>query len=527
MAEIAIETRSCIFFFYTLLLKIMAESQSFFAKLFSSLFKSDDPDAEKKRRIKQIAKTLSKARYHFYKNDEVLPAFAKLMYDIYKAVFPAKAMFMAQENANRLKMLAINYSLNEKEHAVVEAISEEGIKAAAQGKPVEQLDAEVRQNIDMFLQIFNGEKIARIEALYRKLMIFKSFCSFDFYFTLKKFDSSLREGEFTSVPHFEKINAEYIGEDLKDFLAVAWLLPEREDWSDMMKFFKETKGNEPINANLWNKICNKINSIRLSRVFEMMIQVITRDPNYMPDFTYNEQPIVDTFIDKTRNDAEKTLNSLALAQQNNKIDGLLEQIFGTTSVERLSNYTATNSALYERKGLGSFDYVQPLNYYKAFLLDFVKKDVREFSDLVLVRGTWSTQALSAPMSNAYHALIESSDVVLAFDAKIAEDADVGSRIKTHMPRAERDKEAKNIIGTLIGDLNDEAKEMCVDGTKNLITIAKTTKTLLEDYAKPKGEVIINWKELDKFADHPIKELGVGVYKHIYLFVQLMQSCLGN
>ncbi len=527
MSEIAIETCSCIFFFYTLLLKIMAESQSFFAKLFSSLFKSDDPDAEKKRRIKQIAKTLSKARYHFYKNDEVLPAFAKLMYDIYKAVFPAKAMFMAQENANRLKMLAINYSLNEKEHAVVEAISEEGIKAAAQGKPVEQLDAEVRQNIDMFLQIFNGEKIARIEALYRKLMIFKSFCSFDFYFTLKKFDSSLREGEFTSVPHFEKINAEYIGEDLKDFLAVAWLLPEREDWSDMMKFFKETKGNEPINANLWNKICNKINSIRLSRVFEMMIQVITKDPNYMPDFTYNEQPIVDTFIDKTRNDAEKTLNSLALAQQNNKIDGLLEQIFGTTSVERLSNYTATNSALYERKGLGSFDYVQPLNYYKAFLLDFVKKDVREFSDLVLVRGTWSTQALSAPMSNAYHALIESSDVVLAFDAKIAEDADVGSRIKTHMPRAERDKEAKNIIGTLIGDLNDEAKEMCVDGTKNLITIAKTTKTLLEDYAKPKGEVIINWKELDKFADHPIKELGVGVYKHIYLFVQLMQSCLGN
>ena len=247
----------------------------------------------------------------------------------------------------------------------------------------------------------------------------------------------------------------------------------------------------------------------------------------MPDFTYNEQPIVDGFIDKTRNDAEKALNSIALAQQNNKIDSLLEQIFGTTAVERLANYTSTNSALYERKNLGSFEFVQPLNYYKAFLLDFVKKDVREFSDLVLVRGTWSTQALSAPMSNAYHALLESSETLLAFDAKIAEDADIGIRIKNHMPRVERDKEARNIIGTLISDLNDEAKNICVDGTKNLITIAKTTKTLLEDYAKPKGEVIINWKELDKFSDHPIKELGVGVYKHIYLFVQLMQSCLGS
>lgn len=495
--------------------------------MFSSLFKSDDPDAEKKRRIKQISKNLAKARYHFYKNDEALPAFAKLLYDIYKAVFPAKAMFMAQDNPNRIKMMAVHYSLNEKEHEVVEALSEENIKAAAQGTSVDALRAQVEQNIDMFLQIFNGEKLARIEALYRKLMIFKSFCSFDFYFTLKKFDASLKEGDFTSIPHFEKINAEYIGEDLKDFIAVAWLLPEREDWSDMMKFFKETKGNEPVPLNLWNKICNKINSIRLSRVFEMMIQVITKDPNYIPDFSYNEQPIVDSFIDKTRSDAEKTLNSIVLTQQNNKIDGLLEQIFGTTAVERLTNYTATNSALYERKNLGSFEYVQPLNYYKAFLLDFVKKDVREFSDLVLVRGTWSTQALSTPMSNAYHALIDSSDSVLAFDAKIAEDADIGVRIKNHMPRAERDKEARNIIGTLISDLNDEAKALCVDGTKNLITIAKTTKNLLEDYAKPKGEVIINWKELDKFADHPIKDLGVGVYKHIYLFVQLMQSCLGS
>jgi hypothetical protein len=503
----------------------MAESQSFLAKLFSSIFKSDDPEAEKKRRIKLIAKNLSKAKYHFYKNDEVLPAFAKLLYDIYKAVFPAKAMFMAQENPNRLKSLAVNYSLNEKEHQIIDSLTEEGIKEAAQHTPIEQLEPQVRQNIDYFLQVFNGEKIARIEALYRKLMIFKSFCSFDFYFTLKKFDSSLKEGEFTTVPHFEKINAEYISEDLKDFLAVAWLLPEREDWSDMMKFFKESKGTEPVTLNVWNKICNKINSIRLSRVFEMMIQVITKDPNYIPDFSYSEEPIVDNFIDKTRNDAEKTLNSLVLAQQNNKIDGILEQIFGTTSIERLTNYTATNSALYERKGLGTFDYVQPLNYFKAFLLDFVKKDVREFSDLVLVRGTWSTQALSAPMSNAYHALLETSDTILAFDAKIAEDAEIGSRIKTHMPRAERDKEAKNIIGTLIGDLNDEAKAMLVDGTKNLITIAKTTKTLLEDYAKPKGEVIINWKELDKFADHPVKELGVGVYKHIYLFVQLMQNCL--
>ena len=56
------------------------------------------------------------------------------------------------------------------------------------------------------------------------------------------------------------------------------------------------------------------------------------------------------------------------------------------------------------------------------------------------------------------------------------------------------------------------------------TIAKVLKPLIEDYAKPKGVLIINWKELDKFSDHPINQLGTDVYKHIYLFVTLMQNC---
>ena len=52
----------------------MAESTSnFFTKLFESLFGSNDPEVEKKRRLKSIAKDLSKSKYHFYKasSDEI------------------------------------------------------------------------------------------------------------------------------------------------------------------------------------------------------------------------------------------------------------------------------------------------------------------------------------------------------------------------------------------------------------------------------------------------------------------------
>ncbi len=506
----------------------MAKSEeNFFSKLFSSLFSSSDPEVKKRKQLKSIAKDLSKSKYHFYKNDEVLPSMAKLFYDIYKVISPAQVMFSTIENPNVLKYMVVNYTLTNQQHQIAESLSKEAIIAKAQTVSIDKLSAEIKELLNQFLSAFDTDRISNIEAIYKKLMAFKNFCTYDFYFLLKKFDSTLHEREFNSIPKFEKINAEYIAEDLKDFICVASPVAEITDWSDLMKMFKEIKGQEPVNVNIWNKIVLKLRSILTSRTFDMMLKLITKNPDYYTEFDIKEEQIVDAYLDKIRQEAENTLSQLISEQKNSKIGTLLNQIFGTTEIIRLRNYTSQASAPFERKNLGGFVYAAPLNYYKAFLLDYIKKDLREFADLVLVRGTWTTNTLATPMSNAYNGLLESSDELSAFDAKIAEEGEIGIKLKTLLPRTERDKEARNIINTLINDLNDEAKDLCINATRNLVTIAKTIKSIMEDYAKAKGELIINWKELDKFAEHPIKQLGTDVYKHIYLFVTLMQSCFSS
>ena len=75
---------------------------NFFTNLFSSIFKSANPEIEKKRRLKAIVKSFSKTKYHsFYKPStyEVQPQFAKLFYDLYKICAPAQAVFKANPNA--------------------------------------------------------------------------------------------------------------------------------------------------------------------------------------------------------------------------------------------------------------------------------------------------------------------------------------------------------------------------------------------------------------------------------------------
>ena len=93
-----------------------AEPQGFFQSLFSSLFGSNSPEAELKKRMKYIAKDFNKTKFHsYYKTAtfEATPAFAKLFYDIYKLISPAQLLFHANPNLNAFKHQIINYSLTD------------------------------------------------------------------------------------------------------------------------------------------------------------------------------------------------------------------------------------------------------------------------------------------------------------------------------------------------------------------------------------------------------------------------------
>ena len=117
-----------------------------------------------------------------------------------------------------------------------------------------------------------------------------------FVFAVKKFDSTMREGDFSKTPKFNPIDASYVSEDLKDFLTVAWALPLDSDWSDMMQMFKVMKGVEPMKPNQWNKIVTRLNQIRSEQVIEMIIQLTTKDPTYSVVIEEKHEQIVESYM---------------------------------------------------------------------------------------------------------------------------------------------------------------------------------------------------------------------------------------
>ncbi|MDR1786120.1 MAG: hypothetical protein LBR23_06650 [Spirochaetaceae bacterium] len=493
-----------------------------FLGLFS---RADGPEAAKRRMLKQISRAFAKTRVKIYKpqTDEILPALPRFIYEIYKTVFPAQSLFKSIQNPNAWKTLVINASMSEKLLDLTNRLTAEAILEQAGTVELPELEQRVKADLDSFLLEFNEGMTARIDGLYTKLMRFNDFCAFDFYALLKKFAPKLKEGTFAGLPDFNILGGQYVVDSIREFAAAAWPITSFSTWDDLFDALKGQRNFDRVPAGGWTKTVSRIDTIKKSGAFEMMIQLILKDPDFILPVKERQERIVDSYIEKIQEEAEDTLAQLHAQERADRIETLAAQVFGADADIQLKNYTDGASEEFLRRGLEGYAFCKPLGYLKAFLLSFVKHDLSEVADLVLVRGKWADPSLAAPLSNSFHSLLELDEKITALEDSLEETAPRGIKLNTMIFRVERDRGSRGIVQGIIKDMNNQARDIITFGAQELITAARQLKLLLEDYEKSAPEIFANWKEVEHYADRPIKGMVVEVYKKIYLFVQLMQT----
>ena len=136
---------------------------------------------------------------------------------------------------------------------------------------------------------------------------------------------------------------------------------------------------------------------------------------------------------------------------------------------------------------------------------------------------WTTAVQSQQLSDSYHALLEVSTDILAFDDSLADEAEMGSRLRAALLKSDRDKDQLKYLRTMLKDVNDRAVGLVTKSAINLIQVGRQIKSLIEDQAKVgRYEMLLNWKEIENAGSRPLKDLLVDVYKRIYFMVQLLQ-----
>lgn len=501
------------------------QSENIIDKILALFTGGGDPEREKKRLLKAIAKDLKKQRYRFYKprGEEVQPNLAKFFFNIYKVAGPAAVLLENAENSGALKSIMIESFLNEKQRAMMERFNESAIKERAEKTELKKLASELKEELVAFFSIFDSNKIKEINDLYKLFLIFLQLINFDFYFLLKKFDSGLPDRNFTYSPNFDSISGEYISEDLKDFVSILPLIDEKADWDKLFDILRVYKGGqEVISRGEWEKIVKSLVSIRQSNILVLIIKHIDEDPHYKVKMYPPQEKIVESYLTMLKTQMEMTVQKMLQEKRNNQIEKLAKLVFGTSAVSRMKFYTERANAAFTKKRSAGFIHVAPMNYLKAFLLDFVKKDLKEVVDSLLIKGQWTTNITSNQLSESFHNLLVISDKVLKFDESVSEEGEVGSKLKSLAHRSDRDQNSITILKQQLKEVNEKAVLLIRESAQSLITVAKTLKQTIDDYSKKNHELILNWRELEGAFEKDLKKQMATVYKQIYYFIQLMQ-----
>jgi hypothetical protein len=501
-----------------------AKPEGFLQRLFSVFSAIGDPDAEKKKFLRGVAKELSRSRYKFYKpkGQEALPGLAKFFYEIYKLAAPAQLLLGGSAASGALRSFVIESYLSQEQRELSERLTELYIAERAKTITLAQVQEEVKRDLTSFFIVFDGEKSRQIDDAYNTLLAFINFVNFDYYFLLKKFDSGLPERSFSYKPKFEPINGEYVVDDLQDFLEVFGALDLETDWGRIFGAFKDYKKIDIVPMDAWTKFVGAASELDKSLVLTQIVRHLKEDPFWESKPRRPADRVVEPFLQKLKTQIETIMQKIIQERRNSKIDEIANQVFGTTVILRMKNYTEKANVVFAKKMLGGYTQAQAMNYLKAYLMDYFKKDIRELVDLLIIRGQWTANLQSQQLSDCYHALLDVSDKILQFDEELADEGELGTRMRSALAKADRDKDAMKYLRGALKETNDKATAMISRAAVALIGVGRQLKNLIEDLQKPHHEILINWKEVESQSQRPFKPWLVDTYKKIYFIVQLLQ-----
>ncbi len=501
-----------------------AKPEGFLRRIFSTFAGMGDPEAEKKKFLRGVAKELSRSRYKFYKpkGQEALPGLAKFFYEIYKLAAPAQLLLGNSAASGALRAFVIESFLTLEQRELSERLTEAHIAERARTLSLSTVQQETKRDLTSFFVVFDGEKSRIIDEAYNTLLAFINFVNFDYYFLLKKFDSGLPERSFSYKPKFDSINGEYVAEDLQDFLEVFSALDLETDWPRIFGALKDYKKIDIVPIEAWSKFVAAAAELRKSLVLEMIVRHLKEDPFWEAKPRSPNDRIVEPFLQKLKIQIETVLQRIVQERRNSKIDEIANQVFGTTVILRMKNYTEKANVVFAKKMLGGYTQTQAMNYLKAYLMDFFKKDIRELVDILIIRGQWTATLQSQQLSDCYHSIMDVSEKILQFDEELADEGELGTRMRSALAKADRDKDAVKYLRGALKETNDKATAMISKAAVNLIGIGRQLKNLIEDLQKPHHEILLNWKEVESQSQRPFKPWIVDTYKKIYFIVQLLQ-----
>jgi hypothetical protein len=493
-------------------------------RVFSFIVGDNEDTSDKDVLLKQMVKDLGQNKYSkFYrvKTEEIDPSLAQYVYIIYKTIYTAQLFLKGPARGEQLKRLVLERFMSPEVLDLAQRLSPESLEARAKSTAPADLSRQLQEEYSLLNNAFDQSRIDGINTCNNLITAFSRFVLFDYAGFLKKFDSALLEGIFTTPLKFSAVKAEAVIEEIGSLYSLILALDPGADWKNVFAIVKGAKGSEILPLEQWTALLANLNDLRQSKIIELITRHAAKNPVWDPKPETPNERLIETWLEKKQDEIQAQIAGIANKQRDAQIAVLSRAIFAEIETTRLVFYNEKAGKIYNREDLNGFSYAAALNYLMAFIDDFLSKEVQEICDIILIRGQWSSNNASLQMSQAFHAVLEVTAKIGELDETLSEKGSNGPRLRGALLRIDRDKTQARYINSILAELDDEALEIIREAVKNLITVGKYMKALSDDIQKKQSELIINWKELDGFSRSPLAPRLLESYKKINYFVQLM------
>ncbi|MCL2441870.1 MAG: DUF5312 family protein [Treponema sp.] len=503
-----------------------SSGESIMDKVFS-FFSNDGLTDEKQSMLKSIAKELGHNKFTKFfriRSEETDPSFMSFLFSLYKTIYPIKKFMNDDKKMAMLKHLTVESCISPIIHETIKRLDPKTLDAKAKILPAEILIDEIHADVETLNNQFDHAHVTTVNHRYELASALNQLVKYNFPGFFKKFDGHFADGSFTVEPKFPAIKTILIIEQIGEFLTVSQPLKPEDDWVSLLNIFKTIEGQELVNIEQFNIMIKTLREIHTTKILELMVQYTLRNPVWQWKHVVFNEKIGESWLESKKLEADAYILKINNAKKNSQINALTKEIFESADLTRLDHYNVQISETYRRKNVEYFRYAEGLNYLKAFMEDYIEKEIKELCDILIIRGQWTNNSMSREMSEALHKVLEIPVEITDLDTVMSEDGSDGSRLRAAMLRIDRDMTQARYVNSILSKVNSQAVEIINDAAQCLIIIGKNLKNLIEDIQKKHPELLVNWREVTMVSKDPLSQRMIHTFKKINYFVQLMHLC---
>jgi hypothetical protein len=314
---------------------------------------------------------------------------------------------------------------------------------------------------------------------------------------LKSFDIKLKENDFFSKTHFEKVRAASVIEQLKDFLAISGILNSKHNWQSIFEILSIINVKK-VDMESWMHIVSSIEKLEKSVILQNIIRHVEENPYWENTPMTPHEDIAEKYIKELMENAARNIEKVSNENKHEHLDDILKNLFGT-NIEALTKcgYNDAVSLVYEEHGLEGFTHTAGIKYALGFLTAYFEK-IQKVCDVFVVHGEWSVREDSTKLSEWMGRLTAAYEALQIFTRSTNEEGKFRSKADEYFNKMVKEIQFKEHLRRLISNINLEASAIVNNIVDSLKKIQEFVVLLAAEQRSKKLTVIINWNSIEQF-----------------------------